>query len=792
MQAVSRSSLGYRSGLRPIESSGQMLRKAESEPVAPEGVASRGSMGRPRGRIARVLLALAMLGLWLALVSTAGASAQSFTWTGGSASTADWSSGANWAGGVAPTSSTALENLDFPQLESACAVERPTDACYESENDLSGLTVGSMYIDDGGYYGIFGEKFTLGAGGLTASPPVATNELTVAFVETPIALDASQTWSIAGTGRNNIGENQLYLGGDVTGGSSDNLKVEMSRGGALDLGGEDEVGPVAIEGAEPGEPGGVNGLVGLFGGKLNSSDREPVSLSHVFFYGAGVVGPLTSTGTELDVASGESSGKGTLDAASATLDSSSLLALEITGAGETAGVDYSHLTSPGAVELGGSLLGVRIAPPAEKKPCPSLTPGGKYTLVSTTGGLSGVFSNAPANGDEISLKFAKTCTQITQSLLIEYNKSGATQTVIGTVVGPASTTTLSAAPSNPVTNQSVTLTATVVASVGTPSGTVEFRNGGTAISGCSDEPVIQEGSSYTATCQTSFSASSFAVAGSPMALSAVFTPGAGVNVEGSASGPYDLNVGHGSTTTTLQVSNTTPQVGASVTYTATVTPGVAGASRPSGSVEFLDGGAPIGSCSSQPLALSGTASCALSYASAGTHTITALYSGDASFNISTSSPAQTVTVEAPPIGPSSSSSTTSQATPAPPKEVSLAGTSLSVRSNDVVLVKLACSGGLETCSGTLALSAKETQGRRVHRSSRTVTIGTATFTIASAQTTAVKLALNAAGRALLSAGHGQLSASLAILETGSGAQPQVRSVHLALQHSGRKARRRRK
>ncbi len=796
MQAVSRSSLGYRSGLRPIESSGHMPRKAELGAVAPEGAASRGSMGRPSGLAARALLGLVAVGVWLALVSTAGASAQSFTWTGGSAFTADWSSGANWAGEVAPASSTTLESLDFPQLESACA-EDPTHACYESVNDLSGLTVKSMQIDDGEDYGIFGESITLGAGGLSASPTAKTDKLTFAFVETPVALDASQTWSIAGAGRNSIGENELYLGGDLTGDSSDDLKVEMSSGGTLDLGGEDEVGPVAIEGAEPGEPGGVNGLVGLFGGKLNSSDREPVSLSHVFFYGAGMVGPLTSTGAELDIASGESSGEGTLEAASATLDSASLLAFEITGAGETAGVDYSHLTSTGAVELGDSLLGVHVAPPAEKKPCPSLTPGEKYTLVSTTGGLSGVFSNAPANGDEISLKFAKACAQITQSLLIEYNKGGATQTVTGTVVGPASTTTLSAAPSNPVTNQSVTLTATVVASVGTPSGSVDFEDGGVAIPGCSNEPVAQDGSSYIATCQTSFSASSFAVGGSPKELSAVFTPGAGVNLEGSVSGPYDLSVGHGSTTTTLQVSNTTPQVGANVTYTATVTPVIAGASDPSGSVEFLDGGTPIGSCASQPLAPSGTTSCALSYPSVGTHTITALYSGDASFNMSTSSPAQTVTVEAPPMGPSSSSSsssTTSQATPTPPKEVSLAGTSLSVRSNDMVLVKLECSGGLETCSGTLTLSAKETsQGRRAHKSSHTVTIGTAKFTIASGQTTTVKLALNAAGRALLSAGHGQLSASLTVLETGAGAgQQQVRSVHLALQRSGHKARRRKK
>jgi Trypsin len=127
-------------------------------------------------------------------------------------------------------------------------------------------------------------------------------------------------------------------------------------------------------------------------------------------------------------------------------------------------------------------------------------------------------------------------------------------------------------------------------------------------------------------------------------------------------------------------------------------------------------------------------------------------------------------------------------------EVSLAGTSLGVRSSGVVLVKLECSGGRETCSGTLTLTAKETaQGRRAHKSSRTVTIGTTQFTIASGQVTTVKLDLNTAGRALLSAGHGQLSASLAIVEVGPGAgQPQARSVHLTLQHSGRKARRRRK
>ena len=101
-------------------------------------------------------------------------------------------------------------------------------------------------------------------------------------------------------------------------------------------------------------------------------------------------------------------------------------------------------------------------------------------------------------------------------------------------------------------------------------------------------------------------------------------------------------------TTALDVSSSAPAVGASVTYTATVTPGNAGPVEPSGSVKFLDGGTPIGSCASQPLtqgASSSTATCTLSYSIAGTHSITATYGGELNFTGSTSSPSQTVTAQ---------------------------------------------------------------------------------------------------------------------------------------------------
>jgi hypothetical protein len=68
--------------------------------------------------------------------------------------------------------------------------------------------------------------------------------------------------------------------------------------------------------------------------------------------------------------------------------------------------------------------------------------------------------------------------------------------------------------------------------------------------------------------------------------------------------------------------------------------------QPTGSVEFLDAGTPIGSCANQPLS-GGTASCTVSYALAGTHQIAARYSGDSNFNGSSSAGSQVSAVQAP-------------------------------------------------------------------------------------------------------------------------------------------------
>jgi hypothetical protein len=715
--------------------------------------------------------------LALALAAPAGA-AQSYTWAGGSASSARWSAPSNWSTFEAPASFSSIGALEFPLLSRAtCESSRPEEACYFSENNLSGVSVESLHVDDRAEYVIYGEPFTLGSGGLSAAPLAETSELTLSALLAPIVLGAAQTWNIGGWGAGSVGENQLYVGGGVSG-SEHALTIDVGSGGGLDFGGDAEVGPVAIDGANATQAGIFNGVVGLFGGRLNSADGNAVSLSHVFFYGAGSVGALSTAGAELDLAIGGEPPEGTLEAASVTLDPATDVAFEIANTGATPGSDYSRLLSHGAIALGGAEVRVR-----GPESCATLPPGRVYTLVSTSGALSGAFGNAPAGG-EIPIAFPKACGLVKQRLRIAYNESGPLETVTGTVIaGESSSTTLSASPATPSTNQSVKLTATVLASSGLSTGSVEFQNGGAAIPGCAAQPV----GSDVATCQTSFSAGA-----SPARLAAIFTPGAGVNLQGSLSETSNLAVAQGSTTTALRVSNATPLVGGGVTYTATVTPANAGASVPSGAIEFLDANVPIGSCAGQPLggAVAGaaSASCQLSYLAPGTHAIAARYAGDANFTGSSSAPAQTVTVTAPaPSGGVVAGQQIAGAT-AQGGGVRLTGSALAAR-GDVALVKLRCTapGG---CRGKLSLSTQaSSQAKHAGGRSRTVRLGSSNFAVGAGETKTVHIALDAAARALLHASP-RLPARLTIAEVGTGLeQTQAHGVRIVEQPAGRSKRR---
>jgi hypothetical protein len=219
------------------------------------------------------------------------------------------------------------------------------------------------------------------------------------------------------------------------------------------------------------------------------------------------------------------------------------------------------------------------------------------------------------------------------------------------------------------------------------------------------------------------------------------------------------------TTTALQVSDTTPPAGRPVTATATVTGERVGEGNPAGTVSFFDGGAPIPGCSAQPLlpneAVS-SASCELSFPAAGTHEITAAYSGSPTFLASTSSTPRVIVVGPAAPGPRQGAG----------HRLLLLSKRIRVRASGAASLRLDCRGEA-SCRGTLRLTVKHDKG--------TMRIASARFSILTGRHT-VALKLNRAGKRLLARAGGRLEATLIIGGDGGGKQ---RRVHLIL--TGRRA-----
>jgi hypothetical protein len=183
-----------------------------------------------------------------------------------------------------------------------------------------------------------------------------------------------------------------------------------------------------------------------------------------------------------------------------------------------------------------------------------------------------------------------------------------TSPVLTQVVNGAATTTSVTSSLNPsVFGQSVTFTAGVSSSAGTPTGSVIFYDGANAI-----------GSATLAGGSAAIPVSSLA-SGSQSITAAYQGSGA---FSPSTSAPLSQVVNTATTTTSLVSSKNPARIKETVTYTATVTSQFGGAAT--GTVTFEDGGATIAT-----VGLSGNqAAYSTSYAAAGVHSITATYSGD--------------------------------------------------------------------------------------------------------------------------------------------------------------------
>ena len=188
-------------------------------------------------------------------------------------------------------------------------------------------------------------------------------------------------------------------------------------------------------------------------------------------------------------------------------------------------------------------------------------------------------------------------------------------------VNPAATSTaVSSSPNPSVVGQSVAITATVTVNApgaGSPGGTVQFFDGASSL-----------GSAPVASGSAVLNTSALAVGAH--SLTAVYSGNA--SFTGSTSGASSHTVNPAATSTSLASAPNPSTFGASVTLTATVSVSPPGAGAPTGTVQFFDGATSLGSSSLS----SGTAVLNTSSLSAGVHSLTAVYSGDASFSGSTS------------------------------------------------------------------------------------------------------------------------------------------------------------
>jgi hypothetical protein len=216
----------------------------------------------------------------------------------------------------------------------------------------------------------------------------------------------------------------------------------------------------------------------------------------------------------------------------------------------------------------------------------------------TTGTISGVpLAAGVFSGVSITVTDTATGQSTPQTFSLTINP-GATSTTLTSSVNPSTF------------GQSVTFTATVAPATAT--GTVTFLDGGIAIGTGS----VISGTATFATTALSVNAH---------AITAVY--GGDSNDSTSTSSALTQTVNQGPTTTTLTSSLNPAIVGQSITLTATVSP-----SSATGTVTFNDGATSIGTGTLS----GGSAALAVSSLSIATHSITAVYGGDASDAGSTS------------------------------------------------------------------------------------------------------------------------------------------------------------
>jgi autotransporter-associated beta strand protein len=203
--------------------------------------------------------------------------------------------------------------------------------------------------------------------------------------------------------------------------------------------------------------------------------------------------------------------------------------------------------------------------------------------------------------------------------------AGTSAALIQIVTRTIDTTTALTSSANPsVFGQAVSVKVTVSAGtsgVGTPTGTITFSIDGIA------QPSVTLGSDGTATLPVT------ALAAGNHTVTAAYSGDSTFNA--STSSTLTQTVTKANTTPVLVSSANPSNFGQSLTFIARLNPAAPGAGTPTGTITFQEGAAILGT---SPLGTGGLATFTTATPLAvGTHTLTAVHSGDANFMTSTSS-----------------------------------------------------------------------------------------------------------------------------------------------------------
>jgi hypothetical protein len=397
-------------------------------------LARTGSKGRARqrrasaksGRRGLFLAALVVVTGSLAVPTAAGAFLASYTWTGASAEKFSyrWSASGNWQSKTAPSGK--VGTLTFPKLPSAEACSSdPFANCWTSENDVTGIEAEALVIDLGAPYDIFDHGLALGSGGVTATTSGTEPFLFTLF--TPLALSASQTWTVdGGSGGSNHGFLRL---GQVQGETKE-LAINLSNAATVEFCESAQVGAVTAKGS-----GTLLMRSNCGSPSLNGQDGKAVTLSGgtalVAFDDTPSIGPLTTDGP-VEVGHGAFSTE-VPDAVLSvdggmTLSASSTLTQFIDHSGSGTGA-YSQIKATGSVSLASAHLTLGLGHDFTKLSCPVLKPGDVDTLITTTGALTGTFSGI-SNGATIPLSDCGSSELAPPTVTINYTAHSVTATIV--------------------------------------------------------------------------------------------------------------------------------------------------------------------------------------------------------------------------------------------------------------------------------------------------------------------------------------------------------------------------